>query len=372
MLNDLDLYNKKLNNKIRKSLNKEIDNNNFIFGKSVKNLENKLSKLTNIKYVASVGSGTDALLLSLLCLNLKKNDQIIIPSFSWLSVLEVVLMLGLKPIYAETDLETFNQDLKSVKKLINKKTKVIISTSLFGRSADLIKLKEICKKKKIILIEDAAQNFGSKIKKKDSCSFADLTCTSFFPSKNLGCFGDGGAVFTKKKKFNNLKLILRNHGQKKYNDSTCVGINSRLGSLQAAVLIEKLKDFKSKKKKQKSIYKKYSEFFQKNNIKGFPLERDSNKNFDDMNNQFSMIVKKRASLIKEFNKYNIKFKIYYSKPLYKQFKIKNKIYLKKTEYLCKNIISLPFNDISSKRSKKVLANLQKIIDNNRSIFFEKN
>ncbi len=148
MLNDLDLYNKKLNNKIRKSLNKEIDNNNFIFGKSVKNLENKLSKLTNIKYVASVGSGTDALLLSLLCLNLKKNDQIIIPSFSWLSVLEVVLMLGLKPIYAETDLETFNQDLKSVKKLINKKTKVIISTSLFGRSADLIKLKEICKKKK--------------------------------------------------------------------------------------------------------------------------------------------------------------------------------------------------------------------------------
>ena len=199
MLNDLDLYNKKLNNKIRKSLNKEIDNNNFIFGKSVKNLENKLSKLINIKYVASVGSGTDALLLSLLCLNLKKNDQIIIPSFSWLSVLEVVLMLGLKPIYAETDLETFNQDLKSVKKLINKKTKVIISTSLFGRSADLIKLKEICKKKKIILIEDAAQNFGSKIKKKDSCSFADLTCTSFFPSKNLGCFGDGGAVFTKKK-----------------------------------------------------------------------------------------------------------------------------------------------------------------------------
>ena len=114
MLNDLDLYNKKLNNKIRKSLNKEIDNNNFIFGKSVKNLENKLSKLTNIKYVASVGSGTDALLLSLLCLNLKKNDQIIIPSFSWLSVLEVVLMLGLKPIYAETDLETFNQDLKSL------------------------------------------------------------------------------------------------------------------------------------------------------------------------------------------------------------------------------------------------------------------
>ena len=199
-----------------------------------------------------------------------------------------------------------------------------------------------------------------------------MTCTSFFPSKNLGCFGDGGAVFTKKKKYYNLILRLRNHGQKKYNDSTCVGINSRLGSLQAAVLIEKLKDLKSKKKKQKSIYKKYSEFFQKNNIKGFPLERDSNKNFDDMNNQFSMIVKKRASLIKEFNKYNIKFKIYYSKPLYKQFKIKNKIYLKKTEYLCKNIISLPFNDISSKRSKKVLANLQKIIDNNRSIFFEKN
>ena len=194
MFNDLDLYNKKYKKKILNSIQKTVNENNFIFGNNVKKLERKLSKFTGSKYVCTVGSGTDALLISLLSLNLKKGAEIILPSFSWLSVIEVVLLLKLKPIFVDVNTENFNLNIHKIKKLITRKTRAVISTSLFGRSCDLNKLKKILPKK-IKLIEDGAQNFGS-IFGKNSLNIADISCTSFFPSKNLGSFGDGGAIFT--------------------------------------------------------------------------------------------------------------------------------------------------------------------------------
>ena len=367
---DIDLYNNNLNKGIFREIQKTLKENNFIFGTNISKFEKLLSKYIGAKHAVTVGSGTDALLLCLLSLDLKKNDEIIIPSFSWLSVLEVILLLNLKPVFVDTDISTFNLDISKVEKLISKKTKVIISTSLFGRSVDLLKLKKLSKKNGIILIEDAAQNFGSKIGKYSACNIADLTCTSFFPSKNLGCYGDGGAIFTNKTKLFNKLSKLRNHGQTKYNESKLVGINSRLGTLQASILINKLKDFKKKRIRHKKIYLNYSNFFKKNKISGFPEPRQNNL-FDDMNSQFSILVKNRKLLIKNFKKYNINYKIYYTKPLYKQFSIKNKIFLKNTELICKQIISLPFNDFSKSRFKKVLIKLEKIISKKKGIFFEK-
>ncbi len=368
--NDLDLYNNNLNKDIIREIKKTLKENNFIFGRNVLKLEKLLSKFVRTKYAITVGSGTDALLLSLLCLGLKKNDEIIIPSFSWLSVLEVILLLNLKPIFVETDLKTFNLDVSKVEKLISKRTKVIISTSLFGRTVDLIKLKKICKKKKLILIEDAAQNFGSEIGENSSCNIADLTCTSFFPAKNLGGYGDGGAIFTNKTKYFNKLIKLRNHGQGKYNESRLVGVNSRLGTLQASILIKKLKDIKKKRIRHKKIYLNYSNFFKKYKISGFPEPRKKSF-YNDMNSQFSILVKNRKLLIKNFKKHNINYKIYYSKPLYKQFDMRNKIFLKNTEIICKQIISLPFNDLSELRFKNVLSKLKKIISKEKGIFFEK-
>ena len=368
--NDLDLYNNKINKRINRDIYLTLKENNFIFGRSVLKFEKQLSKFVGSKYAVSVGSGTDALLLSLLSLQLKKNDEIIIPSFSWLSVLEVVLLLNLKPIFVDTDTKTFNFDNSKIENLISKRTKVIISTSLFGMSADLIRLKKICKRKGLTLIEDAAQNFGSKIGKYSACNIADLTCTSFFPSKNLGAYGDGGAIFTNKKKYFDKLVMLRNHGQDKYNESKLVGINSRLGSLQASILIKKLRDIKKKKVRHQKLYLNYSNFFKKNQIEGFSYPRQKNL-YDDMNSQFSILVKNRNLFIKNLKKYNIDYKIYYAKPLYKQFNLNNKIFLKNTEFVCKSIISLPFNDFSKSRFKKVLVKLKKIISKERGIFFEK-
>lgn len=367
--NDLDLYNDYLNKGIIREIKKTFKENNFIFGSNVLKFEKLLSKFVGAKHSVTVGSGTDALLICLLSLGLKKNDEIIIPSFSWLSVLEVILLLNLKPVFVDTDIKTFNLDVSKVEKLISKRTKVIISTSLFGRSVDLIRLKKLCNKKGLNLIEDAAQNFGSNIGQSSACNIADLTCTSFFPSKNLGGYGDGGAIFTNKTKYFNKFLRLRNHGQNKYNESKLVGVNSRLGTLQASVLIKKMQDIKKKKMRHKKIYLNYSNFFKKHKISGFPEPRQ-NSLYDDMNSQFSILVKKRNLLIKNLKKYNISYKIYYTKPLYKQFGIKNKIFLKNTELICKKIISLPFNDFSESRLKNVLVKLEKIISKEKGIFFE--
>ena len=369
MFNDIDIYNKYLKNKIVKRLNKSIDENNFIFGKSVSDLEKSLSNYTKSKYVISVGSGTDALLLSLLSLNLKKSDEIIIPSFSWLSVVEVVLLLNLKPIFVDTDSKNFNLNINSIKNLITKKTRAVITTSLFGRTCELDLLKKILPKN-ILHIEDGAQNFGSIYKGKNSLNFADISCTSFFPTKNLGSFGDGGAVFTNKKNIYKKILMLRNHGQNKYSSTTLTpGINSRIGSLQASVLIEKLKKINFKLKKQTIIYKKYQNFFDKNKITGFPEFRNT-KNIKDTYSSFNLILKKRSKFLKMLKNYKVPFKIYYPKPLYRQYNLRKSLYYN-TEFICNSIVSLPYNDLSNKRFNQVLKNLQKIINNDRKIFFEK-
>ncbi len=366
--NDLDILNTENKKIFIQGFENTLNKNNFIFGNEVLMLERKLSKMTKNKYCVTVGSGTDALYLSLLSIKIKKNDQILIPSFSWLSVLEVVLMLGAKPVFIKTNRQTFNIDEVDILKKINKNTKAIISTSLFGRSSNLNFIKSLCKRKKIYHIEDAAQNFGSKINNTDACSIADITCTSFFPSKNLGCFGDGGAIFTNKKKIYSLIKILRNHGQITYSNSKDIGINSRLGSIQAAIILNKLKFFKKQIRLQRLTYKKLQKFFFEKNIVGFPTVMTKDQNSYCL---FNILVKNRKKLIKLLNRDKIPYKIYYSRPLYKQYRIVNKFKCKVTEQICNQIISLPFNYLSKSRFKTTTEKLSKIIKKNRSIFFEK-
>jgi UDP-2-acetamido-2-deoxy-ribo-hexuluronate aminotransferase len=363
--NDLDLLNKRILKKLQVRSQKIFKKNNFIFGEEVHKLEKKLESITKSNYCISVGSGTDALLICLLSLNLKKNDEVLIPSFSWLSVVEVVLLVGAKPVFLETDNSNFNLDISCITKNINKKTKAIISTSLFGRTADLFKINKICKKNKIIHIEDAAQNFGSKLNNIDSCIIADMTCVSFFPSKNLGCFGDGGAIFTNSKKKSKTLKMLRNHGTEKYSQGKIIGLNSRIGTLQAGILLEKLKYFNKQINLQRRTYESYQNFFNSKNIKGFPISIKKDQN---AYSHFNLMVKNRKKLTKYLVKFKVPFKIYYSTPLYKQYNLNIKFNCNVTNKICKNIISLPFNFVDLKRHKNTLNILNKIIAMDRKIF----
>ena len=260
MLNDLDIYNKTLNKKILKSINKTVHENNFIFGKSVTTLEKKLSKLTKAKYVTTVGSGTDAIFLSLLSLDLKKNDEIIIPNFTIISNVLPGLKLGIKMKFIDCGIYDWNFDLNKLKKAITSKTKVIIATHIYNYPIRMDLLRKICEEKKIIIIEDAAEVLGQKLFDKRCGSFGDISTFSFYANKQITT-GEGGMITTNNKKLYQKFSSLRNlaFGIKNRFNHDDIGWNYRMTNIQATLGISQLKRIGSIIKKRHSIGKRYYE-----------------------------------------------------------------------------------------------------------------
>ena len=226
--NDLNIQQNKIYQGLNQSFQNVLKHGKYIMGPEIFQLEKKLSKFVNSKHCISVSSGTDALLISLMALNINKGDEVITSPFSYFATSEVILILGAKPIYVDIDPLTFNIDVNKIENKITKKTKAIIPVSIFGQCAELSKLEKLAKKYKVPIIEDAAQSFGAKHNKKYSCNFGEIGCTSFFPSKPLGCYGDGGACFTNSSKLAKKIKKLRIHGQNKVNNHSLIGLNARL------------------------------------------------------------------------------------------------------------------------------------------------
>ena len=238
----------------------------FIMGQDVFDLEYNLSNYTESEYSISCSSGTDALLLALMSLNIRPGDEIITTPFTFISTVEVILLLKAKPVFVDIREDTFNINEELIERAITKKTKAIIPVSLFGQTSDMDSINYIAKKYGLKVIEDAAQSFGAIYKKEKSCNISDIACTSFFPAKPLGCFGDGGAIFTNNQDLAEKMISLRNHGQiSKYNYAY-TGINGRMDTIQAAILNIKLKYFDKEivlRNKVAKIYNNILSWFQK-------------------------------------------------------------------------------------------------------------
>lgn len=239
---------------IRLEINNAIDSvirdTNFIQGKSVQEFELNLARWLGVKYVISCANGTDALQLALMALNLKPGDEVIVPSFTYVSTAEVIGLLGLKPILVDVYEDSFNINTLKVEALITERTKAIVPVHLFGQCANMESIMTLAKKYKLYVVEDTAQSIGAEVLFSDGSvqyagTIGDIGTTSFFPSKNLGCFGDGGALITNNEDLAKKLKMIANHGQniKYYHD--VIGVNSRLDSIQAAVLNVKLKYLKS-------------------------------------------------------------------------------------------------------------------------------
>lgn len=185
-------YKININKKIQSILNKS----NYILGHEVQELEKKLQKFTSAKYAISCSSGTDALLLAMMAIDIQPGDEIITTPFTWISPSETIALLKAKPVFVDIEADTFNIDTKLIEKAITRKTKAIMPVSLFGQPSEIDKIEKISKKYNLKIIIDGAQSFGSKFKNKTDSNLGDISITSFFPSKPLGCYGDGGAVFT--------------------------------------------------------------------------------------------------------------------------------------------------------------------------------
>ena len=238
----------KIKSEVDAAISDVIDSSAFIKGPSVFSFQENLSVYLDINHVITCANGTDALQIAMMALDLKPGDEVITPSFTYIATVEVIALLGLKPIYVDVDPNTYLINVDKIESLITSRTKAIVPVHLFGQCADMEKILEIANRNGLYVIEDAAQALGADYTFSDgntrkAGTMGHIGCTSFFPSKNLGCYGDGGAIFTNSGELAKRIQMICNHGQEVQYFHDIIGVNSRLDSIQAAVLNVKLKYF---------------------------------------------------------------------------------------------------------------------------------
>jgi len=371
---DLQGQYKKIRWQVNREINKVLKSAAFINGPIVKEFELNLKDFLGTKNVIPCANGTDALQIALMCLGLEKGDEVITTNFSFASTIEVILLLGLKPILVDIDSKTFNIDSKMIEKRITNKTRAIIPVHLYGQSCRMNEIMEIAKRNKLFVIEDNAQALGSKVKLSNSTkvmsgTIGDIGTTSFFPSKNLGGYGDGGAIFTNS---DDLAFKMRgivNHGMYKryYHDE--IGVNSRLDSIQAAILNVKLKYLNVYNKRRIAAANDYNSRLDSINEIHTPyVESDSDSH---VFHQYTIKVNngKRDKLAEFLSSKEIPYGIYYPLGFHEQKAYKNNLNqsenFENTNIVKDQVISLPMHTELSKSQIDFICNSIKEFFNNK-------
>tara|TARA_A100001234_G_C12629324_1_gene387523 strand:+ start:642 stop:1769 length:1128 start_codon:yes stop_codon:yes gene_type:complete len=349
---------------IESSIKNVLDHGQYILGPEVSRLEKELSEFTGVKHCIAASSGTDTLLMSLMALDIGIDDEVITTPFTFISTVEVIALLGAKPVFVDIDSETYNIDHRLIEEKISKKTKAIIPVSLYGQCPDFDEINQLAEKYKIPVIEDAAQSFGATYKGKRSCSLSTIGSTSFFPSKPLGCYGDGGALFTNDDHLAKILREIRAHGQDRRYHHPRIGVNGRLDTMQAAVLLEKLKIFDEEIILRNSLAKRYIELLStglensnKLNIV-LPKILDHNKS---VFGQFTIQIDHREDVVKYLKSREIPTAVHYPVPLNEQPAYKNFCCEGCTPIsseISKRVLSLPFSPyLDTKDQDKIIYEL---------------
>jgi UDP-2-acetamido-2-deoxy-ribo-hexuluronate aminotransferase len=237
---DLKTQYQRLKADIDAGIQRVLDHGQYILGPEVAELEEKLAAYTGARHCISVANGTDALQIAQMALNIGSGDEVITPGFTYIATAETVALLGAKPVYVDVDPRTYNLDPALLEAAITSRTKAIVPVSLYGQCADFDAINAIAARHGIPVIEDAAQSFGASYRGRKSCNLSTIACASFFPSKPLGCYGDGGAIFTNDDALAKVMRQIARHGQDRRYHHIRVGVNSRLDTIQAAILLPKL------------------------------------------------------------------------------------------------------------------------------------
>jgi dTDP-4-amino-4,6-dideoxygalactose transaminase len=336
---DLNAQYKTIKKEIEPVIKDVLSNSKFINGEANNKFDEEFAKYCGVKYSIGVGSGSVALDFALQSLGIGMGDEVICPSHTFTATGEAIVHLGAKPVFVDIN-DTYNIDPNLIERKINKKTKAIIAVHMYGNPADMVAINKIAKKHKIFVVEDAAQAHGALLKNKKIGSIGDVACFSFFPAKNLGCYGDGGAVVTNSKKIADKIVLLKDHGRfDKYNHLE-IGFGGRLDNLQAAILRLKLKHLDEWNKKRNKIAKKYNSLLSKN----FQIP-PTTPNAEAVYYVYTLRHPKRGQIIKFLKEKGISTNIYYPYPLhllpaYKYLGYK-KGDLPETEKACLEIFSIP-------------------------------
>ncbi|MEN2995275.1 MAG: DegT/DnrJ/EryC1/StrS family aminotransferase [Thermodesulfovibrio sp.] len=325
---------------ILRCINEILESSHYILGENVKAFEEEVKSYLGVSEAIGVASGTDALHLALKALDIGEGDEVITTPFTFFATVEAILYVGAKPVFVDIEKDTYNIDSEKIEEKITPRTKAIIPVHIFGAPADMLKINEIAKKYSLKVIEDAAQAFGAGIGNKKVGSFGDIGCFSFYPSKNLGCFGDGGMVVTNNLEIANKIRILRNHGSLGRYIHETVGLNSRLDEIQAGILRIKLKyidKYNEQRRKKAFLYTKF--------LTNFVTTPKEKENHYHVYHLYSIRSPYRDKIKETLAKYNIPSVVYYPVPLHLQKALRFLGYKEGdfpvSEAVSKEILSLP-------------------------------
>lgn len=360
-----------LKQNINKNIQQVLDHGQYIMGPEVQQLEQQLQTYTGAKYCVTVSSGTEALLISLMALGVKAGDEVITSPFTFAATAEVISLIGATPVFVDINPNTCNTNPALIAQAITTKTKAIMPVSLYGQAADLDEINAIAAKHgNIAVIEDAAQSFGSDYKGKKSCNLSTIGCTSFFPSKPLGCYGDGGAIFTNDAELATAMREIRVHGQHRRYHHTRIGVGGRMDTLQCAVVLAKLKKFDWEIEQRIAAGDYYQQLFaETSDVTTLSVASDRTCVWG----QYSILVNNRDAACQQMKDKNIPTAVHYPLPLHHQPAYKAGCVisgkLDNAEKVATQVMSLPMHpyidrqtqDTVANTLKQILQSLQKVI-----------
>lgn len=319
-----------------------LNHGQYILGPEVKAVEEKLADYVGVKHCITVANGTDALQIAMMALDVQAQDEVITSPFTFIANAEMIALLGATPVFVDIDPRTYNIDANKIAAAITPKTKCIMPISLYGQCADMDAINAIAEKHQLPVIEDAAQSFGATYKGRKSCQLSTIACTSFFPSKPLGCYGDGGACFTNDDELAIKMRQIRTHGQEKRYYHRRLGLNSRFDTLQAAILLAKLTLFPQEVQARQRIGARYQALLQ-NYVKTMYVPADNTCVYA----QYTIEVTHREQVQLYLQQHDIPTAVHYPMPLHLQPVFANKITANQSfphaENAAKKVLSLPMH-----------------------------
>lgn len=337
---DLAAQQERIKVQLNANIQKVLAHGQYILGPEVHELEEKLTQYCGANYCITCANGTDALQIALMALGVGVGDEVITPGFTYIATAETVALLGAKPVYVDVDAKTYNIDVTQLEAAITPRTKAIIPVSLYGQCADFDEINAIAKKYNLPVIEDAAQSFGASYKGKKSCNLTTIACTSFFPSKPLGCYGDGGAIFTNDEELAKIIRQIARHGQDRRYHHIRVGVNSRLDTIQAAILLPKLEILNDEMQARQKVAKTYTKLFHEAGIDTTPFIKEGNISAWA---QYTIQIDNRKAVQDKLKKADIPTAVHYPIPLNKQPAVASDKVLPVGDKIAERVMSLPMH-----------------------------
>lgn len=353
---DLKAQQARLKDKIEAGIQNVLTHGQYILGPEVKELEEKLAAYVGAKYCITCANGTDALQIAQMAFGIGPGDEVITPGFTYIATAETVAILGATPVYVDVNPNTYNLDVEQLEAAITPRTKAIIPVSLYGQCADFDAINAIASKYNIPVIEDAAQSFGATYKGRKSCNLTTVACTSFFPSKPLGCYGDGGAIFTNDDELAKVIRQIARHGQDRRYHHIRVGMNSRLDTLQAAILLPKLEILDEEMQARQCVAETYTKLFNEAGVNTTPCIEAHNQSAWA---QYTIQVESRDDVQAKLKAQGIPTAVHYPIPLNKQPAVANaNVSLPVGDAIAERVMSLPMHPyLTAEAQEKIVAAL---------------